>query len=871
MTPHAPPWSHSCRVVDSADIASVRAYDPMAPIVAIVDPSSPSDAVLAQLAGADVVLINTDHDDRAELEQGAMSELADRTTLDLAMRAASTIAHRRRRVAAVSRQAGHDVAQALNVIALAAEAGQRGRIDADDAFERIRHLVEQAAPDAWRAGHAHRSSAAVLTRVEVGTFFMRNDLPAAITIAPPPHGLHMLADERRLAQAITELAENAQRANATTILVEALATPDGAWIDIVVSDDGKGLAAHHVDTIGDPFVTDNPSGRLGLGLATVAEQVAELGGQLRVEPAGDRWTTRIAFSFPRVQANTTSYPAADEAPVDQATAQANILEGVVRHAPLSESLEAIVQAIEQQLPGAVCSVLLLHDGSRLRHGAGGRLPRAYRDAIDGVEIGIGQGSCGTSAFTGQPVIASDVTTDEIWADFREIATAHGLRSCWSTPIVAAEGGETLGTFAVYKSTVWKPDDAAVRLVSRFTHLAAVAIEHHRLFGALAESEARFRSAFEGAAAGIALAARDGIVLKTNPALADIVGTSTDQLSGTNLLDLVEPSYRSRIRDAWAHLDVLVDGAGNESVEVLLATAPDRPTTWLSMHTSPIPGQSGQPPYLYVEIRDVTAARQHLADLRAREAAEAANRAKTEFLTLVSHELRTPLNSILGFAQVMQLLDLDDDQRGNAVDQIVKGGRHLRDLIDGLLDLSRIESGQLGVVAEPVDVIGIVRDTIELVRPLATRSRVTLTESASTATPTEVVADTRCVRQVLINLLDNAVKYTGAEGTVDVRIEQLNGRRIRISVCDSGPGIPNESLSAVFRPFHRLEPTSGSERDGTGLGLAVSARLMQEMDGAIGVSSTVGVGSTFWVELPARDQSAPAPADERRAATTSSRS
>ena len=108
-------------------------------------------------------------------------------------------------------------------------------------------------------------------------------------------------------------------------------------------------------------------------------------------------------------------------------------------------------------PTPLCSVLLLRDGHSLHHGAGARLPAAYREAIDGVAIGRGQGSCGTAAYTGRPVVAVDVTTDKNWVQFRDVATEHGLRSCWSTPIVAAEGGEVLGTFAVYKASVWQPD------------------------------------------------------------------------------------------------------------------------------------------------------------------------------------------------------------------------------------------------------------------------------------------------------------------------------------------------------------------------------------------------------------------------------
>ena len=396
--------------------------------------------------------------------------------------------------------------------------------------------------------------------------------------------------------------------------------------------------------------------------------------------------------------------------VDRGTAQADILEGVVRHAPLTESLDAIVAAIEHHLPHTACSVLLLRHGRTLHHGAAARLPAAYCDAIDGIPIGLGQGSCGTAAFTGRSVVASDVTTDRNWVRFHGVATMHGLRSCWSTPIVA-EGGEVLGTFAVYTAKAWTPDRPAIRLVERFTYLAAIAIEHHRLFGA-----------------------------------------------------------------------------------------------------------------------------------------DASNRAKTDFLASVSHELRTPLNAILGFAQVMRMIDLDPEQRSDSIDEIVRAGGHLRDLIDELLDLSRIEAGQLCVVAEDVESGVVIGEVLSLVRPLATSRKIELVDPPM-AGAHRVRADLRCVRQVLINLIANAVKYTPVGGRVEVEVRDAIDEMVRISITDSGPGIPSESVSDVFEPFHRLAHDGPSEPEGTGLGLALSARLVKEMDGRIGVDSTPGAGSCFWIELP----------------------
>lgn len=546
------------------------------------------------------------------------------------------------------------------------------------------------------------------------------------------------------------------------------------------------------------------------------------------------------------------------AAVDQVSAQANILEGVVRHAPLAESLDAIVTAIENELPDTACSVLLLQRGRSLHHGAAAKLPAAYREAIDGVSIGLGQGSCGTAAFTGCPVVASDVTTDENWVEFRELATAHGLRSCWSTPIVAAEGGEVLGTFAVYKTRVWTPDPAAIRLVERFTYLAAVAIGHHRLFGALAESESRFRSAFEGAASGMALVQLDGTLLKVNPAMSTMLGFQEHMTPKTNLLDRINPTHRGQISEAWENL---ASGAGSlpvdqRSIEVSLAAPHDVDAVWVTLSTSIITDRSGGQRYFYVVVRDISAERRHLEEQRARKIAEAANKAKTDFLALVSHELRTPLNAILGFAQVMQMVDLDLAQRADGVSQIIRAGSHLRDLINELLDLSRIEAGQLSVVAEWIDSVAAVGEVLDLVMPLATTREIELTGVPPSGGVQPVYADRRCVRQVLINLVANAVKYTPVGGRVRVEVANVADGMVRIGVTDSGPGISSESIAEVFQPFHQLERDGQASSEGTGLGLALSARLMGEMNGKIGVESTPGTGSCFWVELPRTVVSSP---------------
>jgi signal transduction histidine kinase/ActR/RegA family two-component response regulator len=233
--------------------------------------------------------------------------------------------------------------------------------------------------------------------------------------------------------------------------------------------------------------------------------------------------------------------------------------------------------------------------------------------------------------------------------------------------------------------------------------------------------------------------------------------------------------------------------------------------------------------------------------QAQMAAEAANRSKSEFLSRMSHELRTPLNAVLGFGQLLELDDLTPDQ-DQAVSQITKGGRHLLDLINEILDISQIETGTLALSPEAVDVGELVGETIDLVRPLAADRGVHMLGADTTGCAVHVFADRQRLKQILLNLLGNGIKYNREGGTVSISCARPEPGTMRIQVTDTGPGIPQEQFGLLFTPFERL----GAEQttvEGTGIGLALSHRLAEVMGGALGVESTVGRGSTFWVDLP----------------------
>jgi signal transduction histidine kinase/ActR/RegA family two-component response regulator len=252
------------------------------------------------------------------------------------------------------------------------------------------------------------------------------------------------------------------------------------------------------------------------------------------------------------------------------------------------------------------------------------------------------------------------------------------------------------------------------------------------------------------------------------------------------------------------------------------------------------------------LRERTAAMETEILLRSRELHEAntklraASKAKDEFLSRMSHELRTPLTSILGFSDLLRRSELDDEKRQWA-EIVLKAGQHLLRLVDDLLDLSKIEADQLSLSAEPLPLQPLLEQALELMQPVAEAHEIALHPPRVALDSGWVVADSRRLQQVLLNLISNAVKYNREGGDVRIDVIRSAPERIRITVEDTGAGIDEVSLAKLFQPFERLGAAAAGI-EGTGLGLAVSRRLVEAMGGRLDVSSTVGVGSRFHIEL-----------------------
>ena len=228
-------------------------------------------------------------------------------------------------------------------------------------------------------------------------------------------------------------------------------------------------------------------------------------------------------------------------------------------------------------------------------------------------------------------------------------------------------------------------------------------------------------------------------------------------------------------------------------------------------------------------------------------AEKANQAKSDFLSSMSHELRTPLSAILGFAQLIESgTPQPTPSQKRSVDQILQSGWYLLDLINEILDLALIESGKLSLSLEPVSLAEVMQECETMIEPQADKRGISVSFPAFTA-PIFVKVDRTRLKQVLINLLSNAIKYNSPRGTVAVRCNVLESERVRICVDDTGAGLSNDKMEQLFQPFNRLGQETNTEQ-GTGIGLVMTKRLVELMGGLIGVESTIGKGSTFWLEL-----------------------
>jgi PAS domain S-box-containing protein len=337
------------------------------------------------------------------------------------------------------------------------------------------------------------------------------------------------------------------------------------------------------------------------------------------------------------------------------------------------------------------------------------------------------------------------------------------------------------------------------------------------------------------------------IVRVNRACEILTGYNQDELQGNIPWELLVPaSQRETMQGTFAELLRGAESAQYE-LEWICKSGERRLIAWSN---SAITNKQGEVEYIIetgIDITERKAAEQAL--IQARDRAEQASHAKSEFMSRMSHELRTPLNAILGFSQLLEsdtVSPLNETQL-ESVNEILHAGQHLLSLINEVLDLSRIESGHMQLSMEQVAVAPLLHTSVSLIQGMAEQYNIQVDVDANLNCAAVVMADPVRLKQVILNLLSNAIKYNKDGGSVQVSCNQDGAQHVHIAVTDTGDGISEEQLPLLFAPFERLD-ADNKAIPGTGIGLALSKRMMEMMGGTIGVESKQGEGSTFWLRL-----------------------
>ena len=417
-------------------------------------------------------------------------------------------------------------------------------------------------------------------------------------------------------------------------------------------------------------------------------------------------------------------------------------------------------------------------------------------------------------------------------------------NAWLFSLVGLAATSMLG--ALLLTVTGRTRRIEVAVAERTADLEREVGERTRTESALRESEQRVRNIIDNVPIGVLETDLDGRIKQANPKLREMVGYTGADLATMTSMKLTHPDDRAADAEQLARL---VEGHTAIARRQKRYQSRDGSVVWVLAVTTVLRDPAGRPQRLVGVVEDITEHLRLQEAERARERAEAANRAKSEFVSRMSHELRTPLNAMLGFAQ---LLDLDRQpplapHQVEWTAQIQHAGWHLLHMIDDTLDLSRIESGAIKLGLTPIDLGGIVRATRSLLEQAAQRRRVSVTDHLDPEA-SAVVGDETRVKQILTNLLSNAIKYNVEGGRVHVGSRRVDANTVEIEVSDTGLGMTPEQLGELFQPFNRLGREQTGE-EGTGIGLVISQRLSELMGGTLRARSISGEGSSFLLRLP----------------------
>ena len=476
-----------------------------------------------------------------------------------------------------------------------------------------------------------------------------------------------------------------------------------------------------------------------------------------------------------------------------------------------------------------------------------------------------RGPAATAFRTGKISICNDFlaqTETQYWWDS---ARARGIRSAAVFPI--RESGSVTGVFVVYSEWVGFFQHEEIALLEEAAADISFALdnfardEERRRADEVAR---RYVAIFESADDAIFSKSIEGTVTSWNPAAERLFGYRAAEIVGRNIALLIPAD---RLHEETMILDRIAQGEPIVGFETIRVAKGDRAFP-VSETISPIRADDGRIIGASKIVRDITDRKRAAEALReanatlerrviertaelavAKERAESADQLKSAFLATMSHELRTPLNSIIGFTGILLKLlpgPLNAEQ-AHQLGLVEGSARHLLALINDVLDISKIEAGQLEVRPAPFDMDAALTKTVATIAPLARKKHIELRLDAPPLGV--VVSDQRRVEQVLLNLLNNAVKFTEEGAVTLVARATDDGRELRLSVRDTGIGIPAEEIGNLFKPFRQIDAGSARQHEGTGLGLAICRRLADLLHARLEVESTVGAGSVFHFLLP----------------------
>jgi len=518
-----------------------------------------------------------------------------------------------------------------------------------------------------------------------------------------------------------------------------------------------------------------------------------------------------------------------------------ILEMVARGNSLSCVLDGLCRLVEEQAPGVLASVLLL-DGDRLRHGGAPSLPKAYADAIDGAVIGPTAGSCGTAAYRAQQVIVSDIATDPLWRDYRELALPHSLRACWSTPILSSDGN-VIATFAMYHREPRSPSQRDQDIVEQITHLAGVAIQRKLDEDKLRDSEDRWRAVFENNPSMLFVVDAAETVVSVNPSGAERLGYAIDELIGRSVLDLFYEADREAV---GKHVAACFERLGHARSWELRKVRKDGTMIYVR-ETATAMRRTGREPVVLVVCEDITE-RKRAEEALHRAQAELAHVTRLttlgELAASIAHEVNQPLAAIVADANAslnwLAAAEPELERVRETLAAIATDGHRAADVIQ------RIR--QLATKTEPrkarLDVSDVVRDVAALVRAEVGRFEIALTLDLAPALPA-VVGDRVQLQQVVLNLVMNAIE---AMASVTARPRKLVIRserddEVRVAVHDTGVGIAGSDVDRVFGAFFTTKP------GGMGMGLSISRSIIEAHGGRLWVAPNEPHGAIFQFSLP----------------------